>query len=175
MHTQGWNPVRFASAQAQSAKVMGVAQDAQKRAADQEHRAEAAEARVKDLKSQLAEAQTRSAQERAKAQQVQHDALQQNQQANREATVAQRQAIASEQQIAVTSSHEGTTVLGTLTAQSDHEVTVQRSDTGRALRLQVGDKTHVTINGQPVQLQQIPEGSQVRASFVPGEGLPLPS
>ncbi|MHA7634510.1 hypothetical protein [Corallococcus sp. M7] len=54
---------------------------------------------------------------------------------------------------------------GTVKTKDDDDVTLARKDTLPEVKLDVRDKTKVTLDGQPAKVSDLPEGATVRAKF----------
>lgn len=54
---------------------------------------------------------------------------------------------------------------GTVKAKDDDDITLARKDTLPEVKLEVRDKTKVTLDDQPAKVSDLPEGAKVRAKF----------
>jgi colicin import membrane protein len=140
------------------------AEDAQKKAADEQAQATRAQKDVQDAQKKLTEAQQDEQKQRAEAQQAQARAQQEGKSAQEQASQAQQKAAQAQQwQAAAAQPSQGEqTVTGRATQVSSSEVVL---DAASPSRIKVNEATQVTVDGQSASVAQIPQGSEIRASY----------
>jgi colicin import membrane protein len=182
------------TAQERSQQAMEQAQDAQARAADEQKQVADARQDVEKARQELQEAEAKAQQEfqqaqtaqqqasnqatqaQAEVQQSQQQALEAQRQQQQEMAQAQQQAAQQQEQTARTqqqsAQQQGSQqlqqlVTGQVVSASPDELLL--SSSGGAgqpqIRLQLNAQTQVTVDGRQGSAADIPEGSQVRASY----------
>jgi len=150
------------------------AADMQKHATEDQQNAEQAEQDVTKAQKGLADAQARLVRQRAKAKQSQSDALQMGRDSQLRGALLQEQAtqLQGEEARQRTRVHEANqqawmktrNIRGAIAAVDVDALTVRSADQGD-LRLEVSESTAVNLDGQPVTMKEIKDGSDVRASY----------
>lgn len=159
-------------AQAKTQASMERAVDAQKSANEMEHQAQMSQANAAQKERDLAEAQAKAADDRRRAHEMQENAITLRQQANQDSEQAQADALKAQKSDQVAAMKAAQTATGKVTGVSSGNVlTVFRGDQV-PLKLQLGLRTQVTLDGHAANINDLPQGADVRATFVPGVGLP---
>src|SRR5690606_14409382 len=119
---------------------------------------EGAQQELADARRQEQQAQQEYQRERAEAEQAQQEAIQESERALQVASESQQQAAQAQQQ------GQQQSVSGTV-VRADTEEVVLRVEGQPDLRLKVTEQTTALLQGQNVEIEQIEEGTEVRASY----------
>lgn len=168
---------QISQAQAESKEAFERAQQAQQAAIDAENKSTQAEKDVTTARKQLEDAQARAQQARVEAQQAQKVAQETAQEAQRQALKSQKTALKAQQQQSVQERQQSKAFYQAQAKQATSQSIngrvvnvsgkslVVKPDNEPPMTLTMGNDSNISLDGRKVTVQQLPEGSQVRANY----------